>query len=57
LRSLLEVSLTLWSGLSSETSSRSESLVRRGRPPPNSPSGRSTPVVGLKFHTFVFETA
>jgi hypothetical protein len=53
---LLAVSLTLWSGPSSDTSSSSESCVRRGRPPPNSPSGRSTPVVGLKFHTFVLLT-
>jgi hypothetical protein len=53
---LLAVSLTLWSGPSRETSSSSESVVRRGRPPPNSPSGRSTPVVGLKFHTLVLLT-
>src|SRR5439155_22322196 len=55
-RSLSEVSLTLWSEPSSETSSSSESVIRRGRPPPHSPSGRSTPVVGLKFQTLVLVT-
>jgi hypothetical protein len=54
--SLLAVSLTLWSGASSETSSSRLSVARRGRPPPNSPSGRSVPVVGLKFQMLVFET-
>src|SRR3954470_21818172 len=54
--SLLAVSLTLWSGARRDTSSSRLSVVRRGRPPPNSPSGRSVPVVGLKFQMLVFET-
>jgi hypothetical protein len=54
--SLFPWSLTLLSAPLSDSSSRIETLVMRGSPPPNSPSGRSTPVVGLKFQTLVLET-
>src|SRR3954468_12665372 len=49
-------SLTLALSPASDTSSSSESFVKRGRPPPNSPLGRSTPVVGLNVQTLVLET-
>src|ERR671915_1652496 len=47
LRRSLVTPLTLSSGPSSDVSNSSCILVTRGRPPPNSGFGRSTPLVGL----------
>src|SRR4051812_41580059 len=56
LSSLLAVSLMLCSGARRETSSSRLSVVRRGRPPPNSPSGRAGPAGGFEVPKFFFGT-